>query len=159
MSSHVHEESGNENKWSYGSSQWRNTTMALSIHTWYWYNYEITHRSNFRKRSLENENTFLQLILQYPNYVGVVNPFLVGTWNSREKEFVFCAKRWHFLTPQLLASLSSNWEVQLNCCSNARWCKNFEATILNSEWCTLFSAKRGNVWIFLWNRLSSSQRY
>ena len=57
---------------------------------------------------------------------------LFEKFRMEKKEFLFCAERWHFLTPQLSASLSSNWEVQLNCCSNARWCKNFEATILNT---------------------------
>ena len=104
--------------------------MASSIHTWYYYNYEITHRTTFRKWSSENGNTFLQLNLQYPNCERV-NP-IIREISNREKKILFCAERWHFLTPQLSASLSSNWEVQLNCCSNARWCKNFEATILNT---------------------------
>ena len=148
MSSYVHEESGNENKWSYGSSQWRNTTMASSIHTWYYYNYEITHRTNFSK-----------MVIGKRKYISSIDPSISKlckgeSHSSRhfkwKKEFLFCAERWHFLTPQLLASLSSNWEVQLNCCSNARWCKNFEATILNSVWCTLFSAKRGNEKCWKW---------
>ena len=84
---------------------------------------------------------FSKMVIGKRKYISSIEPSISKLWKGEShysrnfewrKEILFCAERWHFLTPQLSASLSSNWEVQLNCCSNARWCKNFEATILNT---------------------------